>query len=72
MSPSNKFGSYINSEITTYVANIEKAKEFMLKAGYDPSTLAAPGFSFLGAFVTTFIVAATTSIIIIRRNMRKR
>ncbi|MGC9781676.1 MAG: hypothetical protein HZR80_20720 [Candidatus Heimdallarchaeota archaeon] len=69
---SNKFGSYIYNEITTYATNLEKAKEFMLKAGYDPSTIASPGFSFLGTLITTFIVAATTTITVIRRNRRQR
>ncbi|NHJ46692.1 MAG: hypothetical protein FK733_02780 [Asgard group archaeon] len=57
---SGKFGDYVKSDITTYAFDLDRAKEFMIKAGYDPGTLPTPNISFIGTFVTIIIIATVS------------
>ncbi len=68
---SNKFGTYIKSDITKYVASHDLAKYYMYKAGHDPSTLLNPNFSSMQVFVTIILVSAVTMIFARRRNKKK-
>ncbi|MHA1817558.1 MAG: ABC transporter substrate-binding protein [Candidatus Heimdallarchaeota archaeon] len=61
---SNKFTSYINPDITKYSYNLEKAKTFMLKAGFDPLTLNNTGFTLPVAFLSTLFLAVLVPIIV--------
>ncbi len=61
---SNKFTSYINPDITKYNYNLEKAKTFMLKAGFDPLTLNNTGFTLPVAFLSTLFLAVLVPIIV--------
>ena len=54
---SNAFGSFVKSDIISYNQNLDSAKEFMLKAGYDPSTLTNPGYTSFMTITSLFIVA---------------
>jgi len=54
---SNAFGSFVKSDIIRYNQNLDSAKEFMLKAGYDPSTLTNPGYTSFMTITSLFIVA---------------
>ncbi|MFW9923149.1 MAG: ABC transporter substrate-binding protein, partial [Candidatus Thorarchaeota archaeon] len=59
---SNRFSDFIKSDVTKYSFDVELAKEYMLKAGYDPNTLPSPGFSFE---ITISSILITTSLIFI-------
>jgi ABC-type transport system substrate-binding protein len=67
---SNKFGTFVKSDITKYSANHELAKYYMNKAGFDPSTLLNPSYTPLQVF-TSIILVSVTSLIIIRRKGKK-
>jgi len=66
---SNKFGYYINTEITKYEPNLDQAKYYMLKAGYDPSTLINPGFNGPAAILSLLMV--TTISICLKKKTKK-
>ncbi|MHA1462573.1 MAG: ABC transporter substrate-binding protein [Candidatus Heimdallarchaeota archaeon] len=57
-----RFGSFIKSDITIYETDLEKAKNFMLKAGYDPNTIPAPGFTTISTIMSIFILTVMVSI----------
>lgn len=59
---SNKFSSFVYEDITKYDYDIEMAKEFMRKAGYDPETIATPAIGF-GLTISTIFVLAVITII---------
>jgi len=57
---SNKFSSYIKTDIIKYTTNLDQAKLYMLKAGYDPTTLISPGFNGPVAIISLLVVATIT------------
>lgn len=57
---SNKFGYYIKSDITKYTSNLDQAKYYMLKAGYDPATLISSGFDIPMTIASLLVVGAIT------------
>ena len=69
---SNKFGTYIKSDITKYLADHDLAKYYMYKAGHDPSTLLNPSFTPLQVFTTIILVSAATLFIIRKRNKKNQ
>ncbi len=54
---SKAFGSFVKSDIISYSQNLETAKVFMRKAGYDPATLASPGYTTFMTITSLFLVA---------------
>jgi len=69
---SNKFGTFVKSEITKYAANHDLAKYYMNKAGFDPSTLLNPGFSPLQVFASIIMLSVITVFIIRKRGKKKQ
>ncbi|NHJ40295.1 MAG: hypothetical protein FK731_09710 [Asgard group archaeon] len=65
---SNKFGIYIKPDITSYIYNLDLAKQYMLKAGYDPATIVTPNISFFEVFGIIFLVSTAT--LILRKNKK--
>lgn len=65
---SNKFGSYIKQDITSYSYNLDLAKQYMLKAGYNPDTFVSPNISFFGTFTIIFLI--TTATLMVRKNKK--
>ncbi len=59
---STRFGSYIKSDLTIYETDIDKAKYYMLKAGFDPETIPAPGFTSISTIMSIFILTVIVSI----------
>ncbi len=57
-----RFGSFVKSDITTYETNLEKAKEYMLKAGFDPDTMTAPSFTIISSIMSIFILTVIVSL----------
>jgi hypothetical protein len=68
---SNKFGSYVKSDITKYLADHDLAKFYMFKAGHDPSTLLSPGFTPLHVFTAIILLSTTTLLLVRKRNKKK-
>ncbi|MHA1125002.1 MAG: ABC transporter substrate-binding protein [Candidatus Heimdallarchaeota archaeon] len=54
---SNAFGPFVKNNIISYAQNLDKAKEFMLKAGYNPTTLKNPGYTTFVTITSLFLVA---------------
>ncbi|MHA1121668.1 MAG: ABC transporter substrate-binding protein [Candidatus Heimdallarchaeota archaeon] len=69
---SNKFGTFIKSDVTVYTANHDLAKYYMYKAGFDPSTLLNPGFTPLQVFASIVMLSVITVFIISKRRKRKQ
>ncbi|MHA1585964.1 MAG: ABC transporter substrate-binding protein [Candidatus Heimdallarchaeota archaeon] len=69
---SNKFGTFIKSDVTVYTANHDLAKYYMYKAGFDPSTLLNPGFTPLQVFASIVMMSVITVFIISKRRKRKQ
>ncbi|NHJ87293.1 MAG: hypothetical protein FK734_17650 [Asgard group archaeon] len=65
---SSKFSSYNFHNITSYEPNLDKAKEYMLKAGFDPATITSPGFQIGTVLASLFMI----SVIIIRPITKNR
>ena len=69
---SNKFGTFVKSDVTTYPANHDLAKYYMFKAGFDPSSLLNPGFTPLQVFASIIILSVITVSFIRKRNKKKQ
>jgi ABC-type oligopeptide transport system substrate-binding subunit len=54
---SDKFGSFIDPNITSYTFDLDQAKAYMTKAGFDPNTLPSANITFIGVFVTISLTA---------------
>ncbi|MHA1504895.1 MAG: ABC transporter substrate-binding protein [Candidatus Heimdallarchaeota archaeon] len=54
---SKAFGSFVKTDIISYSQNLETAKVFMRKAGYDPATLTSPGYTTFMTITSLFLVA---------------
>ena len=65
-----RFGTLVNTEMIVYDANLETAKEYMLKAGYNPSTIPTPGFGFLLSLTTIFAISVIFSINKVRKQKK--
>ncbi len=59
---STRFGSYIKSDLTIYETDIDKAKYYMLKAGFDPETIPVLGFTSISTIMSIFILTVIVSI----------
>lgn len=55
-------GSFVKSDIKIYETDLEKAKYFMLKAGYDPNTMPSPGFTTISTIISIFVLTVIVSI----------
>jgi len=67
---SNKFGPYVYTGITTYSYNLVKAKEYMLKAGFNPETLSNPGYTFPLAFFSIILTTGIISIVAVKKGRK--
>jgi len=69
---SNKFGTFVKSDVTKYTANHDLAKYYMYKAGFDPSTLLNPGFTPLQVFASIVLLSVITVFTIRKRSKKKQ
>ena len=66
---SSRFGTYVSTDINSYTSDLELAKEYMLKAGYNPSTIPSPSFGITLTLSTLFIISV---IVIAKQNKHKK
>ncbi len=69
---SNKFGTFVKSDVTVYTASHDLAKYYMYKAGFDPSSLLNPGFTPLQVFASIIMLSVITVSIIRKRSKKKQ
>lgn len=69
---SNKFGTFVKSDVTVYTANHDLAKYYMYKAGFDPSTLLNPGFTPMQVFASIVLLSVITVFTIRKRSKKKQ
>lgn len=69
---SNKFGTFVKSDVTIYTASHDLAKYYMYKAGFDPSSLLNPGFTPLQVFASIIMLSVITVSIIRKRSKKKQ
>jgi hypothetical protein len=66
---SNAFATYVKPDIISYSQNLETAKDFMRKAGYDPSTLTNPGYTTFMTIASLFLMGIIVHLV--RRRKQK-
>lgn len=69
---SNKFGTFVKSDATKYLANHDLAKYYMFKAGFDPSSLLNPGLTPLQVFASIIMLSVITVPFIRKRSKKKQ
>ena len=68
---SHKFGTYVKSDVTTYLANHDLAKYYMNKAGFDPLTLLNPSITPMQVFASIVMLSVITVFSIRKRSKKK-
>ena len=69
---SDKFGTFVKSDVTTYLANHDLAKYYMNKAGFDPLTLLNPSITLMQVFASIVMLSVITVFSIRKKSKKKQ